>query len=112
MHLGSALGAIKKKGYFKAQEDANMAYVAQRKLVKQAKAGLAKLDGSTSNVTGSSRKFTQKPKETAAVASQADPALQAEYMSDIDQAQDTAEKAKVTREQAALGIAVPSRHYR
>jgi hypothetical protein len=41
MHVGSALEAIKKKGYFKAHKDANKAYVEQRDLVKQAKATLA-----------------------------------------------------------------------
>ncbi len=54
--------------------------------------------------TGSSKKSTKKPKETAAVASQADPALQAEYMSDIKQAQEAAEKARVKGEQAAVDI--------
>jgi hypothetical protein len=81
--MGSALEATKKKRYFKAQKDANKAYVEQRNLVKQAKAHLAKLDGTTSKGTGSSKRSTKKPKETAAVASQADPALQAEYVSDI-----------------------------
>ncbi len=66
----------------------------QRNLVEQAKAQLAKLDGTTSKGTGSSKDSTKKPKKTAAVASQANPALQAEYMSDIKQAQEVAEKAK------------------
>jgi hypothetical protein len=78
---------IKKNGYFKAQEDANEAYLEQHNLVKQAKAHLAKIDGTTSEGTGSSKKSTKKPKETAAAASQADSALQADYMSDIKQAQ-------------------------
>ncbi len=76
----------------------------QRALVKQTKAHLAKLDGTTSKGTGSSRKFTKNPKETAAVASQAEPALQAEYVSDIKQAQDAAEKAKAKAEQAGLDM--------
>jgi hypothetical protein len=84
--MGSALDAIKKKGYFKAREDANEAYVEQRDLLKQAKAHLAKLDGTTSKGTESSKKSTKKPKETTATAFQPDPALQAEYMSDIKQA--------------------------
>ncbi len=70
-------------------------------LVKQAKAHLAKLDGTTSEVAGSSKKSTKKPKETAAAASPADPALQAEYMSDIKQAQEATQKAKAKGEQAA-----------
>ena len=75
MHMGSALEAIEKKSYFKAHKDANKAYVEQRNLVKQAKAALAKLDGATSHGTGSSRKSNKKLKETAATASQTDPAL-------------------------------------
>jgi hypothetical protein len=72
IHWGSALEAIKKKGYFKAHEDANEAYLEQVKLVKQAEAALAKLDGTTSKGTGSSRKSSMKPKEAAATASQPD----------------------------------------
>jgi hypothetical protein len=76
--VGSAQDAIKKKGYFKAHEDANKAYMEQCNLVKKAKAHLAKLDGTTSKGTGSSSKSTKKPKEIAAVASQADPDLRVE----------------------------------
>jgi hypothetical protein len=41
---GTFLEAIKKNGYFKANEDANKIYVEPRKLVKQAKAAQAKFD--------------------------------------------------------------------
>ncbi len=102
IHMGSALDAIKKKEYFKAHEEANKAYVEQCKWVTQAKAHLAKLDGTTSNVTGYSKKSTKTPKETAAAASPADLALQAEYMSDIKQAQEAADKANAKGEQAAV----------
>jgi hypothetical protein len=51
IHVGSALEAIKKKGYFKAHNKANKAYMKQHNLVKQAKATLAKLDGTTSKGT-------------------------------------------------------------
>jgi hypothetical protein len=44
IHMESTLEAIKKKRYFKAHKEANAAYVEQRKLVRQAKAHLAKLD--------------------------------------------------------------------
>jgi hypothetical protein len=47
MHVGSAMDAIKKQGHFKAHEEAQEAYVEQRKLVKQVKATLAELDGTT-----------------------------------------------------------------
>jgi hypothetical protein len=70
--------------------------VEQFSLVKQAKAHLAKLDGTTSKGTGSTKKSTKKPKATAAAASQAYSAMQAEYMSNIKQAQEAAEKANVS----------------
>jgi hypothetical protein len=76
----------------------------QGKLVKQAEAHLAKLDGTTSKVTGSTKKPTNKPKETTVAASPADPALQAEYVSEIKQAQDAAEKGKAKGEQAAVDM--------
>jgi hypothetical protein len=55
-------------------------------------------------VTGFSNKSTKKPKETAAVASLADPALGAEHVSDIKQAQEATEKAKAKGEQADMDM--------
>jgi hypothetical protein len=78
--------------------------VEQHDLVKHAKTHLAKLEGTTCEETGSSKKATKKLKETAAAASQADPALQAEYVSDIKQAQEAAEKAKAKGEQATTDM--------
>jgi hypothetical protein len=74
-HVGSALEAIEKKGYLKAHKDANKAYVEQRELVKQAKATLAELDGTTCNGTGSSKKPSMKHKEAADTDIQPDPDL-------------------------------------
>jgi hypothetical protein len=68
IHVGSALEAIKKMGYFKAHKDANKAYGEQHELVKQAKAALYKLDGTTSKGAGSSKKSSTKLKEAAATA--------------------------------------------
>ncbi len=68
------------------------------------KQALAKLDGTTCEGTGSFWKCSKKPKETAATASQPNPVLQAEYMPEIKQAQDTTEKAKAKAEQAALDL--------
>jgi hypothetical protein len=104
IHVGSALDAIKKKGHFKAHNKAHEAYVEQLKLVKQAKATLAKLDGTTSKGTGSSKKPFKKHKEAAATASQPDPNLQAEYHLDLKKAKEAAEKAKVKMELAAQEI--------
>jgi hypothetical protein len=82
--MGSVPEAIKKKGYFKAHKDANKAYVEQSNLLKQVKAALAKDDGTTSNGNGSSRKSSKKHNETAATASEPDPTLQAEYLSEVN----------------------------
>jgi hypothetical protein len=104
MQVGSALKAIKKRGCVKAHKDANLAYVAQHDLVKQTKATLAKLDGAISNGTGSSRKSSKKLKKNAATGSQSDQELQAEYLSEIKQAQDTTEIANANAEQDTLDI--------
>ena len=61
IHVVSTLEAVEKKGYFKAHKDANKAYVEQRKLVKQVKATLVKLDRTTSKGTGSSKKPNLTP---------------------------------------------------
>ncbi len=53
---------------------------------------------------GSSKRITKKAKETTAEESQADLALQAEYVSEIKQAQEAAEKAKTKGEQAAVDM--------
>jgi hypothetical protein len=47
---------------------------------------------------------SKKHKEAATTASQPDPDLQAEYVSDIKQAQEVAEKAKAKAEQAASNM--------
>ncbi len=74
----------------------------QPTLVKQVKATLAKLDGttSTSEGTGSSKKPSKKHKEATATAGQPDTDLEAEYLSDLKKAQEATEKAK-TREELA-----------
>jgi hypothetical protein len=104
IHMGSAPEVIKKKGYFKAYKESTKAYLEQCKLVKQAKAHLAKIDGTTSKVTGSSKKPTKNPKEITTAASPADQSLQAEYLSEIKQAQEAAEKTKAKGEQAAMDM--------
>jgi hypothetical protein len=45
----------------KAYKESTKAYLEQHKLVRQANAHLAKLDETTSKVTGSSKKYTKKP---------------------------------------------------
>ncbi len=55
--------------------------------IKQAKAQLAELDDSINGEAGTSKKSTKKSNVTTAEASPADPALQAELMSEIKQAQ-------------------------
>jgi hypothetical protein len=101
LHMGSALDAIKKKGYFKAHKEANKAYVEQCELVKQAKATLAKLDGTTSKGTETSKKPFKRHKEAAATADTPESDLQAKYQSDLKKVKHAAEKAKNKAELAA-----------
>ncbi len=76
MHVGSAMDAIKKRGHFKAYEEAHEAYMKQHDLVKQAKTALAELDGTTNECAGTSRKSSKKHKEGAATADVSEPNLQ------------------------------------
>ncbi len=52
-------------------------------------------------------KSTNKPKETTAEASQADPALQAELVSEIKQVKEAPDKAKANWEQATVDMLCP-----
>ena len=76
IHIRSSLEAIKRKGYFnlnfKAYVESKKAYVEQCSVIKQAKAHLAELDGSTDREAGTSRKSNKKSNVTTAEASQAD----------------------------------------
>jgi hypothetical protein len=101
--VGSALEAIKRKGYFKAYVESNKFYTKQRSRIKQAKAQLAELNDSTNGETVISKKSNKKSNVTTAEASPADPALQADLVSKIIQAQEFADKAKAKArgEQAA-----------
>ncbi len=72
--------------------------------MKQEKATLVKLDGTTCKGTGSSKKSFKKLKGAAATAGQPDPDLQAEYVSDIMKAKEAAEKAKAKAELAAMDM--------
>jgi hypothetical protein len=104
-HMKHSSFTIKRKGYFKAYGIANKAYMELCGVIKQVKAQLAELDRSTNRGAGTSKKSTkQKFNVTTAEASQADPALQAEPMSDIKQAQEAADKAKAKGEQAAADM--------
>ncbi len=82
--ISKKVDAIQKKGHFKAHNNANKGYKEQRKLVKHAKAALAKFDGTTSKGIGSSKKPSKKHKEVAVTTSPLDPNLQAEYQSDLE----------------------------
>jgi hypothetical protein len=83
IHVGSALEAIKRKGYSKTNEESNKAYAENCGRIKLAKAQLAELDDSTGGEAGPPKKSTKKSNVTTAEASQADPALQAELVSEI-----------------------------
>jgi hypothetical protein len=101
MHAGSALDAIEKRGHFKAHEEASKAYMEQHNLVKQVKATLAALDGTTSKGAGSSRKSSKKHKEATAMADAPESGLQAMYQLDLEKARESAENAKAKAESAA-----------
>jgi hypothetical protein len=61
IHMGSVLDAIKKRGHFEAHNIANKGNVEQRELMKQAKATLAKLDGTTSKGARTSKNPSKRP---------------------------------------------------
>jgi hypothetical protein len=75
--------------------------VEQHKLVKQAKATLAKLDGTTSKGAGTSKKPSKRHKEAVVTADTPEPNLQAMYQSDLKKAIEATEKAKVKVELGA-----------
>jgi hypothetical protein len=106
IQVGSALEMIKKKGSFKTYRYrvSNKVYLEQCGVVKQVKAQLAQLDGSTGGEAGTSKKSIKKSTVTAAEESTADLTMQADYMSEIKQAQEATEKAKAKGEQAAVDI--------
>ncbi len=106
IHVGCALEAIKRKGYFKAYVESNKVYMEQCSWIKQGKAQLAELDDSTNREAETSRKSNKKSNVTNAEASQADPALQADLVFEIKQAPEAMDKAeaKAKGEQAAADI--------
>jgi hypothetical protein len=73
----------------------------QRKLVKEVKATLAKLDRTTSKRAGTSKKPFERYKETMVTTDILEPDLQAMYQSNLKKAREAAEKAKVKAELAA-----------
>jgi hypothetical protein len=83
IHVGSALEAIKRKGYIKVSIESNEAYMEQCGRIKLAKAQLAELDDSTNGEAGTSNESTKKSNVTTAEASQTDSALQVELVSEI-----------------------------
>ena len=93
IHMGSAREVIEKKGYFKAYEENNKAYVELCGKIKSAKAQLATLDESAIGETGTSKK-SKKTQEAAAVNDQVTPALQAKIEADVSAAQEAAVEAK------------------
>jgi hypothetical protein len=104
MHVRSAMDAIKKQGHFKAHKEAHAAYVEQRNLVKQAKAALAEIDGTTSESATASTKSTTKHKDSVATADASEPNLQAIYQLDLEKAKEAAENARAKAESTAKDI--------
>ncbi len=92
---------IKKQGHFKAHKEAHEAYVEQRNLVKQAKAALAEIDGTTSNGAGASKKSSKKHKEAAAMADASEPNLQATFLLGLKKAREASENTRTKAKSAA-----------
>jgi hypothetical protein len=95
------MGAIKKRGHFKAYKEAHELYVEQCNLAKQTKAALAELDKSTSKGAGTSRKSSKKAKEGTATADTSEPNLQANFQLDLKKAKEAKKNAKAKAESAA-----------
>ncbi len=110
--MGSALDAIKKREHFKAHNKANEAYVLEQcKLVKQAKATPAKLDGTLSKGAGTSKKPFKRHKEAMAMADTPEPNLQAMCQTDLKKAREATEKIKVKAELGAHDMFQSSQTY-
>ncbi len=62
LHVAGTLDAIKKRGHFKAYNEAQAAYMEQKEAVKLAKASLSLLDRASEG-SGKSRKTLKKAKE-------------------------------------------------
>jgi hypothetical protein len=84
--------------------DSNKVYTEQCSAIKQAKAQLAELDDSTGKEARTSVKSIKKSNATTAEASPADPALLADIISEVKQAQEGADKTKAKGEQAAADM--------
>jgi hypothetical protein len=77
-------------------------YVEQCKLVKQAKAALAELDGATSKGERTSKKSSKKVKEAAAISDASEPNLCAIYQQDLEKAREAPDNTKAKEESAAM----------
>ncbi len=100
MHVMETLDAIKKRGNFKANNEAQASYVEQKEVVKSAKASLSLLDG-TSKGWGKSRKTLKNAKEAEGKAKAAngttevpDNPMRATFQADLEKAKKAAKNAK------------------
>ena len=100
IHVRLAQEAIKKKGYFKAYEENNEAYVELHGKIKSAKAQLATLEESAIGEAGPSKK-SKKTQEAAAANDQVAPALRAKIEAELSSAQEAATEAENRAEAAA-----------
>ncbi len=77
MHVTGTLGAIKKRGHFKAYKEAQGLYVEKKEAVKSAKARLSFLDGASKG--SKSKKTLKKAKEAEGVTEAPNDPMQATF---------------------------------
>jgi hypothetical protein len=75
MHVMATLDTIKKRGHFQDYKTAQALYVAKKEAAKQAKAGLALLEGA-SNGTDKSNKSSNKAKKSKSTTKASDQKMQ------------------------------------
>ncbi len=93
MHMTPTLDAIKKRGHFKANEEAQELYVEQKETVKLAKASLSLLDRASEG-SGKSNKTLKKAKEAKGVTDVPNDPMQATFQVDLEKVKSAAENAK------------------
>jgi hypothetical protein len=93
MHVAATLDAIKKRGHFKAYEEAQVLYVEKKEAVKSAKTSLSLLDGASKG-SCKSKKTLKKAKEAKGVTEAPNNDMQATFQADLEKAKSAAENAK------------------
>jgi hypothetical protein len=93
MHVTATLDAIKKRGHFKAYDEAQVLYMEQKEVVKSTKASLSLLDGASKGL-GKSKKTSKKAKEAKGVTKVPDNPMRATFQVDLEKAKSAAKNTK------------------